>query len=274
MSSGRGIIDENALNIFTDGSSFPNRQRAGGIGFRFVWVNEDGHEVIDDHSPPGWTSATIDEMELEACIAALKEAPRRLPDLRRFRRILLFTDSRYIVDNYDNAKYVWPKTRWKKRNGMPVSNTDLWKALMKQVGKIPMRVDLEWVKAHKGSLHNKAADALARESSTAPLNKSKRVRETTSKWSDNSTKRGCITMQGQTSKIRIISREYLKAAKTTEYRYEVIDPNDINFKALDFAVYEEALHRNKCYSARFNEDSSCPRIVEVISELDCSIYKY
>ena len=153
----------------------------------------------------------------------------------------MFSDSRYVVDNYTRAMKIWPNRAWKGSNGMPVENIDSWKKLRRLVNKLPVRVDIEWVKAHKSNVH---------------------------------TKRGCISIEGQSIKIRIISREYVKKANTYEYRYEVIDSNDKAFKDLDFIFCDEILSRNKCLHVRFNAEQSRPFIVEVIEELDCSEYKY
>ena len=68
MAKGLGIIDEEALNIFTDGSSFPLLKRAAGVGIHMVWVNDKGHEETEDYAPPGWEEATIDEMEIMAIV--------------------------------------------------------------------------------------------------------------------------------------------------------------------------------------------------------------
>ncbi len=50
-------LDENALNIYTDGSSFQTPRR-GGVGVRFVSVDDQGEEQTIDWSPPGFRSAT------------------------------------------------------------------------------------------------------------------------------------------------------------------------------------------------------------------------
>lgn len=274
MRLGLGIIDEDALNIFTDGSSYPNKQRAAGVGVRLVWVNEAGDEEIEDYAPTGWQKATIDEMEIEACTVALLEANRVFSDLKRFKRVLIFSDSRYVVDNYIRAMNIWPNRKWLGKNNMPVENIDLWKRLKKEVKKCPINVDLEWVKAHKRNKHNKAADELAKQSVSMPFNRPLSHSETTRKWSNRKTKRGCVPVFGQETKIRIVSREHVKRAKTNEFRYEIIDPNDESFKDLDFIYCDEFLSRNKCYHVRFNTEHEKPFIIEVIEELDCSEYKY
>ena len=133
---------------------------------------------------------------------------------------------------------------------------------------------MQWVKAHKSNKYNKAADDLAKRSAKIPFNKPITYSETTKKWSDQNTKRGSVVIYGQKIKIRIVSREYIKRARTYEYRYEVIDPNDLSYKELDFVYYNKYLSRNKCVHVRFNDEQQRPFILEVIEELDCSDYKY
>ena len=274
MAKGLGIIDEDALNIFTDGSSYPLKKRASGVGIRFVWVNDGGHEETDDYAPLGWSSATSDEVEIKAVTLGLIEARRLFGEFVQFKRILVFSDSQYVVDNFSKAVNVWPKKRWCGASGMPVENIELWKGLRRAVNNIPIRVDLEWVKAHKSNPHNRAADKLAKKSASTPLNRPFSVSATTRKWSDRKTRRGSIQPRGQVIRVRIVSREYKRKAKTTEYRYEAIDQDDPNFKDVDFAYCETNLSRNRCYLVRLNSDASSVTFVEVIEELHCAEYKY
>jgi ribonuclease HI len=254
MATGLGIPDEDALNIYTDGSSYPNKQRTAGVGIRFLWINGSGNEETEDYAPIGWQKATVDEMEIEACTIALKEARRLFKDMSRFRRVVIFSDSLYIIDNFVKAMNVWPNRAWRGVNGVPVENIELWKRLRKEVNACPIRVKVEWVKGHKSNIHNRAADNLAKQSASMPFNKPLSISETTRKWSDRKTKRGCVPVAGQEIKIRIISREYKKHAKVYEYRYEVIDPADKSYKDLDFVRCGQGLSRNKCFRVRLNSD--------------------
>lgn len=274
MREGLGIIDEESLNIFTDGSSYPNRGRAAGVGVRLVWVNENGSEVVSDYSPPGWEKATIDEMEITACTIGLEEALLKFSDLSQFKKIIIFTDSRYVKDNYFKAMNIWPKTKWRLGTGMAASNIPLWKNLKREAKKVPIPVEIEWVKAHKSNIHNRAADKLAKKSADVPINKPISVSETTKKWSDRKTIRGCIQMMGQELKIRIISRDYISADKVTKYRYEVIDKKSKNFKDIDFIYADDIMMRNHCYLVQVNEEQATPKVVKLIEELDMSEYNY
>jgi ribonuclease HI len=72
-------LDENALNIYTDGSCYPS-PRLGGVGYLFATVDEHGRPAIHEECPPGWKAATNNQMELQACIEAVGFAlDRRAP---------------------------------------------------------------------------------------------------------------------------------------------------------------------------------------------------
>lgn len=140
------MLRENVLNIFTDGSSFQS-PRSGGIGIRFVLVDSDGDEQIHDIQSLGYKNATNNQMELKACIMALEEAVRLHLTSGRT-KIIVYTDSLYVVDNYKKAMFDWSTTRWHRRSGAPVLNADLWKDLIKAIRKTRLRVDFEWIKGH------------------------------------------------------------------------------------------------------------------------------
>lgn len=154
-----------------------------------------------------------------------------------------------------------------KAHVVRVENVELWKRLRKVVQSFPIRVEVKWVKGHKTSVHNRAADKLAKQSATMPFNRPLSVSQTAKKWSDQKTIRGCVPVQGQQVKIRIISTEF-KSREDYEYRYEVIDPSDASFKCVDFVRFDQPLSRHKCLLVRFNSDRASPRIEQVIEELD------
>lgn len=267
-----GIPFDDSLNIYSDGSSFPGKKRAAGVGVRLVWMDEAGEEKTHDYAPPGWQSATIDEMAIEACTAGLTEALQLFPDLSRFRKAVIFTDSMYVKDNFVRAMSIWPQQEWKGARGLRVENVELWKRLRKVVQAFPIRVDVRWVKGHKTSVHNRAADKLAKQSAGMPFKKPLSVSQTAKKWSDQKTVRGCVPIHGQQIKIRIISTEF-KSRSDYEYRYEVIDPVDPSFKCVDFVRFDKPLSRHKCLLVQVNTDHASPRIEDVIEELDPAEYK-
>jgi ribonuclease HI len=68
-------INDEALTIYTDGSSYQGPRR-GGVGILFVTVDDDGHERINEYALPGYAGVTNNQMELQACIEALRRWPR------------------------------------------------------------------------------------------------------------------------------------------------------------------------------------------------------
>lgn len=130
------------------------------------------------------------------------------------------------------------------------------------------------MKGHKSNIYNRAADKLAKQSAAMPFNTPLSISQTTSKWSDRKTLRGCVAFDGRLVSIRIISTEYKKYAREYEYRFEVIDPADPSYKDIDFVRYKHLLSRNKCLLVRLNSDQDRPHIEEVLEELNPDDFRY
>jgi hypothetical protein len=113
-----------------------------------------------------------------------------------------------------------------------------------------------------------------KKSAAMPFNKPLSVGQTTRKWSDRKTQRGCVTFDGRAVKIRIISTKYDKYAREYEYRFEVIDREDPSYKGVDFVWYKDLLSRNKCLLVRLNSDQGHPGIDQVLEELNPDDYRY
>jgi ribonuclease HI len=63
--------DEDALNIYTDGSMLAGPRR-GGAGLLFIVLDSQGNEQREERVLPGVAGATQNQMELEAVIQGLK----------------------------------------------------------------------------------------------------------------------------------------------------------------------------------------------------------
>jgi hypothetical protein len=98
------ILDERAISVFTDGSSYSGPRR-GGIGIRIITVGVDGQETIHDEQPLGVRNATNQQMELQACVEALRylSGRHRHVDPADFSKIVIHTDSRYVVEGHVSA---------------------------------------------------------------------------------------------------------------------------------------------------------------------------
>ena len=260
------MIDEDALNIYTDGSSKP-KPRRGGIGIRYVYVDENGKEISENLPFPGYLGATNNEMELNACIMALKNAIPYI-EKHKFRRIIIYTDSNYVVENQTKALFEWSRTRWIRRSGAPVLNAKLWKELNKARRNIRIRAYFQKVKGHSTNIHNIETDKLAKESANNPLQRPLSVRIVRRKKSKEKTKLGCVGMNGQRITIRIIEGQYLEVQKLYRYRYEVMSTASPFYGKVDFVISTAGLREGHVYSIRFNSDQDNPRINKVFREME------
>ena len=100
----------------------------------------------------GDVSTTNNKMELTAAIMALKE-------IKEPCEIILYTDSKYVLQGIEEWIHNWKKRGWRGANLKPVKNIDLWKELdeLRQEHTIKWN----WVKGHSGDPGNETADMLA-----------------------------------------------------------------------------------------------------------------
>ena len=93
-------------------------------------------------------------MELTAALMALSAVPEGA-------RVALYTDSQYLKNAFTKFWLpAWKKRGWKKADGEPVLNQDLWVQL--DAAFAARQVQFHWVKGHAGNPRNERCDALAR----------------------------------------------------------------------------------------------------------------
>ena len=100
----------------------------------------------------GDISTTNNKMELTAAIMALKE-------IKEPCEIILYTDSKYVLQGIEEWIHNWKKRGWRGANKKPVKNIDLWKELDEL--RDEHNIKWNWVKGHSGDPGNEAADMLA-----------------------------------------------------------------------------------------------------------------
>lgn len=260
------VFRENVLYIYTDGSSLQSPRR-GGIGIRFIYVGLNGEEQIQDIQSPGYKGATNNQMELKACVMALEEAVR-LQFTLGATRIIIRTDSTYIVNNYRKAMFEWSANRWCRRSGAPVLNAELWKRLLRVMKAAGTRVDFEWVKGHSKDEHNRAVDRMAKQSAIMATQAPLSLVHVRRKLTDESVNLGSVQMRGQRVSIRIISTEYLKLQKVWKCKYEVISKGSVDYLNVDIIISDELLKAGHSYYVQLNDDTSNPRVRKVFWEIE------
>ncbi len=134
------------VDIFTDGACSGN-PGPGGWG---AILRYGGHEL---ELSGGEASTTNNRMELTAVIEALKKLNQKCD-------ITIHTDSKYVADAFlQGWIWGWIKKGWRKADGKPVLNTDLWKTLLYEISKHEYKII--WIKGHAGHPENERCDILA-----------------------------------------------------------------------------------------------------------------
>jgi ribonuclease HI len=136
-----------AILVYTDGGCSGN---PGPGGFGVVIDDADSRRELSG----GFRLTTNNRMEMTAAIVALEQlqgSPKP---------VLLYSDSAYLVNGINQgwAKN-WRSRGWRKSDGMPALNTDLWTRLLNLLE--GLNVTLYWVKGHAGNELNERCDQLA-----------------------------------------------------------------------------------------------------------------
>ena len=93
----------------------------------------------------GDPETTNNRMELTAAIEALNV-------LKGHSNVILYTDSKYVMDGINDWMPNWIKRGWKTAARKPVKNKDLWQALDEATQR--HEIDWRWVKGHDGNPGN------------------------------------------------------------------------------------------------------------------------
>jgi ribonuclease HI len=144
---------DDRIVIYTDGSSLGN---PGPGGYGVVIPSDSGDRELS----AGFRRTTNNRMELLACIVGLEE-------LQSPAAVALYSDSRYVVDGITRGwARNWRRNGWRKSNGSPALNPDLWERLLALCSRHDVR--FVWVKGHAGNPGNERCDQLATQAAAQP----------------------------------------------------------------------------------------------------------
>jgi len=90
----------------------------------------------------------------------LMAAIRGLEVLKKPSEVMVYTDSRYVMDGITRWLPRWKLNGWRTTDKKPVKNDDLWRALDAAASR--HKLSWKWVAGHSGHAENERADALAR----------------------------------------------------------------------------------------------------------------
>lgn len=135
------------VEIFCDGACSGN-PGPGGYG---AILRYNGHEK---EISGGEAQTTNNRMELTAAIEALRRLTRPC-------RVVLTTDSQYLVKGMTEWIAGWQRKGWRNSKKEPVLNRDLWEELASLASRHSM--EWRWVRGHAGHAENERCDTIARE---------------------------------------------------------------------------------------------------------------
>lgn len=133
------------MDMFTDGACRGN-PGPGGWG---VLLRSKG---MEKEMYGGEPHTTNNRMELMAAIQGLEALTRPC-------RVVLTTDSQYVMKGITEWMEAWQRRGWKTSNKQPVKNVDLWQRLSAALER--HEVEWHWVRGHTGHPENERADVLA-----------------------------------------------------------------------------------------------------------------
>jgi len=142
----RAAHEQGKVILFTDGACARN-PGPGGYGAVLLFGNR--RKEISG----GYRRTTNNRMELLACIMGLKQ-------LRRPSQVVVFSDSRYLVEGMSGEKVLkWQAAGWRRGSNQEVENADLWEELLRLCA--AHQVEFFWVRGHAEYRENMRCDALA-----------------------------------------------------------------------------------------------------------------
>ena len=137
---------QRTVEIFSDGACSGN---PGPGGYGTILRYGDRVKELSGFDP----ETTNNRMELMGAISGLEA-------LKQPCRVLLTTDSQYLVKGMTEWIENWQKKGWKNSKKEDVANRDLWERLLKLSA--IHQIEWAWVKGHAGHFENERCDELAR----------------------------------------------------------------------------------------------------------------
>lgn len=140
------MLSKKKVEIFTDGACSGNPGPGG-------WGAVLRYNGIEKELCGGEKSTTNNRMELTAAIMALSA-------LKMPCDVTLVSDSKYLIDGLQKGwAKGWRARGWKKPDGKPALNPDLWEKLLQLCE--THSVTLVWIKGHNEHPENERCDRLA-----------------------------------------------------------------------------------------------------------------
>lgn len=134
------------IHIWSDGACSGN---PGPGGWGTIVSYDDEYLELSGFSP----KTTNNIMEMTGALEGIRRTPPGC-------RLVLTSDSQYLVKGMTQWIKGWKRKNWKKADGKPVLNKSIWMELDREAG---LRdIQWKWIKGHAGHEENERCDELAR----------------------------------------------------------------------------------------------------------------
>ena len=152
---------EEAFVIYSDGACRGNP----GPGAYGCFVQDAQGTVLFEKAEV-FKDTTNNRMELLGVIEGLTTLGKNLNEqgnsIGQY-KIVVVTDSKYVVDGVSKWMAGWKARGWKKADKKVPENIEMWKKMDLLKERIGDNLTLEWVKGHSGHPQNERCDQLANE---------------------------------------------------------------------------------------------------------------
>lgn len=155
------------IRVYTDGGCMPSK--IGAAGFIAISDSPEEQKIIVKEAK-AYEGVTSNQMELQAMLNALLYFTDFLEEESED-QLEFCSDSKYVINGINSDWFsTWEQNDFKKANGYPVKNVELWRFIMRNVNYIfdyYKRVRFKWVRGKdsqgngNGDIYNEMVDQLA-----------------------------------------------------------------------------------------------------------------
>jgi ribonuclease HI len=135
------VNTERTIEILVLGYPGTSGQRPT-MSAHYVVLGEKNLEWGENATIATSSDAPIEQVDLLACVKAL-ELLRHREVTFSVSRVVVETNSAYVLYNIGRALFDWPRRKWLERDGSSVPHANQWKKLLLEMGKTAKRVEFK-----------------------------------------------------------------------------------------------------------------------------------
>lgn len=270
------MLEEELLEIYVDGSVIG---KSGAVAVKIKEILPNGDESYREFLSRQFSYVKSGQLEIVACTCALDEVANQ-GFLRGKTRVVIYTDSKYVVENYRRSMFHWVGHGMRMKYEKPALDPREWKSLTKQLkrysSEFKINVEIKKTQAHSNDEYNKSVDIMAKDAAREPmflypkptsvLSPQKSKKYTKTKGQPGT----LMKMNGQQVSIKILNCEYWQKGVWV-YKYDVFLDYMSSWAFSEHKIFSKhSLDVGKIYLVRVNMSDNNPWIMEAQEMTDKS----